>query len=120
MVYLIDNVKDNSMLDIMIIGNVIFLSAFSTKFCNECGFIAAIEFCITHFILRVRRDEDSGKEIFYNIGIMVFCLLSLSTLNGRCIFKGFDFLGIFANCLKINRAQKCPACIQPTQMPFTF
>lgn len=84
MVYLIDNVRENSMLDILVIGNVIFLSAFSTKYASPYGIGAAITFAIVHFILKPHKAESLSKEIFYNFATSIFCILCMYTLNGRC------------------------------------
>lgn len=88
-VYLIDNVKNNCMLDILIISNGVFLSTYSAQFNNIYGFTAAFVFCTTHFVLRARRFEDFTKEIFYNLGISVFCVLCLYTLDIAVPRKSF-------------------------------
>lgn len=81
MVYLIDNVRDNSMLDSLIVGNVVFLSAFATHYQSEVGVITATIFGLTHFILRTHRMEGTVKELLYNGGIAVYCILALLTVD---------------------------------------
>lgn len=76
--YLIDNVKYNSMLDVLIISYGVFISTISSKFNNPYGFGAAFIFCTIHFILRKKRkDKRSTKEVFCNLGIIAFCYLCL-------------------------------------------
>lgn len=80
--YLIDNVKYSSTLDLLILGNGVVLTIFSSYFNNPYGFGAVFVFCTIHFILRARRLENPIKEMVYNFGIIVFCYLCLK----MCIY----------------------------------
>lgn len=71
------------------------MSVFSTKYGNDYGLATAITYSITHFILRRHRVEDYSKEILYNLGTALFCLLCLYTLVGSCF----------------NSAPGCPPCL---------
>lgn len=90
MVYLIDNVKENSMINILVIGNVIFLSAYSTKYNSPYGIAAAITFAVIHFILKPIKCADFTKEIIYNFAVSIYCVVCLYTLNGKCFYGWLD------------------------------
>lgn len=88
LIYLVDKVRDDSICDILVIGNIIFLTAFSTAFCNEYGIITAIVYSVVYFKLRATMMETFGRELIYCLAMTVFNLLILNTINGTNYFSG--------------------------------
>lgn len=80
-VFICDNCKYNTTLDILIIGNVIFLSAFATHYGSEYGVTAAIVYSVIYLILRVPCVEDCTLELMFMCGTAVFCVLAMLTLE---------------------------------------
>lgn len=80
-VYILDNLKDNCMLDVVIIGDLIFFGYYSARFSSEFGVATALDFGVSHFILRTRKVKNLSKEVCYSIGIIAFCVLTLITLD---------------------------------------